>query len=84
MSGWLSVAELAASAGVSDKKMSALLADFERAGIAESIGGGDWRLTPIGELRFGRAIRASRPGDGIPVDPADLRLFQPGPQKVAA
>jgi hypothetical protein len=79
----VTVSELAASAGVSVKKMSALLDDFERAGVAERIGD-NWRLTPTGDHRFGRALRASRPIGGVPVEPDDLRLFLPGPQKVAA
>jgi IclR helix-turn-helix domain len=78
--GLLSVAELAANAGLSETKMRRLLADFETAGIAERVGD-DWRLTDAAAAHYCVPFDAIR-GGNVPLEEGDddgLSHCQPGP-----
>jgi hypothetical protein len=82
--GFLSVAELAASAGVSPRKMAVILEDFEAARIAERVGEG-WRLTDAAAAKYCPALDLIEAGNA-PLEDGDddgLSHCQPGPPPAA-
>ena len=87
MTGALSLVELCANNPEHRPKLlAAALADFERQGIAEQVGGG-WRFTESAAATFGPLFYAIRPADPVPLTAAEIKElspFHPGPQKRTA
>jgi hypothetical protein len=86
VSGSLPLAELAASAGIASKKMAALLADFESAGIVERVGE-DWRLARASTAaEYLIALDFIR-GGNVPLEEGDdngMSRCRPGPAPLRA